>query len=254
MKKVNQRDNGDRIITLEKETVKKTHEKLYRKYVTDSEGQNPRNTTPVLDVINELVEPMKYTIVRRTIVHSDGKKDVVEEPRYHMPSSSFATKQEQKDEKGNTVRVTERIPILVLTKKITYRKIILSPDGTEETVEENVEEPEEFAPRQAPLGEDMVVPQVVQDEESEPVIIDDIPIDSDEPKKTRRIIYKTSVIRREEQRSGVRDEEMIAPMQVDEQENIPDTFIDLPEEPKDCLLYTSPSPRDKRQSRMPSSA
>ena len=28
--------------------------------------------------------------------------------------------------------------------------------------------------------------------------------------------------------------------------------IDL--DPKDCLLYTSPSPRDKRQSRMPSSA
>ena len=26
------------------------------------------------------------------------------------------------------------------------------------------------------------------------------------------------------------------------------------ENPKDCLLYTSPSPRDKRQSRMPSSA
>ena len=24
--------------------------------------------------------------------------------------------------------------------------------------------------------------------------------------------------------------------------------------PRDCLLYTSPSPRDKRQSRMPSSA
>ena len=26
------------------------------------------------------------------------------------------------------------------------------------------------------------------------------------------------------------------------------------EKPYDCLLYTSPSPRDKRQSRMPSSA
>ena len=26
------------------------------------------------------------------------------------------------------------------------------------------------------------------------------------------------------------------------------------EEARDCLLYTSPSPRDKRQSRMPSSA
>ena len=30
---------------------------------------------------------------------------------------------------------------------------------------------------------------------------------------------------------------------------------DIPEDfPRDCLLYTSPSPRDKRQSRMPSSA
>ena len=29
-----------------------------------------------------------------------------------------------------------------------------------------------------------------------------------------------------------------------------DLFVPL----KDCLLYTSPSPRDKRQSRMPSSA
>ena len=29
---------------------------------------------------------------------------------------------------------------------------------------------------------------------------------------------------------------------------------DLIEEAIDCLLYTSPSPRDKRQSRMPSSA
>ena len=28
----------------------------------------------------------------------------------------------------------------------------------------------------------------------------------------------------------------------------------LLETPKSCLLYTSPSPRDKRQSRMPSSA
>ena len=29
---------------------------------------------------------------------------------------------------------------------------------------------------------------------------------------------------------------------------------DLSDEVKNCLLYTSPSPRDKRQSRMPSSA
>ena len=30
--------------------------------------------------------------------------------------------------------------------------------------------------------------------------------------------------------------------------------LEGPESPKNCLLYTSPSPRDKRQSRMPSSA
>ena len=31
-------------------------------------------------------------------------------------------------------------------------------------------------------------------------------------------------------------------------------FVILNNEPTDCLLYTSPSPRDKRQTRMPSSA
>ena len=30
--------------------------------------------------------------------------------------------------------------------------------------------------------------------------------------------------------------------------------VHVPVEPEACLLYTSPSPRDKRQSRMPSSA
>ena len=32
------------------------------------------------------------------------------------------------------------------------------------------------------------------------------------------------------------------------------TFFDTPIQPKDCLLYTSPSPRDRTRSRMPSSA
>ena len=31
-------------------------------------------------------------------------------------------------------------------------------------------------------------------------------------------------------------------------------YTELLEESRNCLLYTSPSPRDKRQSRMPSSA
>ena len=33
-----------------------------------------------------------------------------------------------------------------------------------------------------------------------------------------------------------------------------DRFFELADPQKSCLLYTSPSPRDKRQSRMPSSA
>ena len=33
-----------------------------------------------------------------------------------------------------------------------------------------------------------------------------------------------------------------------------DVFVPAPLKPQGCLLYTSPSPRDKRQSRMPSSA
>ena len=38
-------------------------------------------------------------------------------------------------------------------------------------------------------------------------------------------------------------------------EKADESFLqNLPEQGKNCLLYTSPSPRDKRQSRMPSSA
>ena len=36
--------------------------------------------------------------------------------------------------------------------------------------------------------------------------------------------------------------------------NFADSIIDAAQQVIDCLLYTSPSPRDKRQSRMPSSA
>ena len=59
---------------------------------------------------------------------------------------------------------------------------------------------------------------------------------------------------------GERSEE---PQNADEvaSEKVGDVAKEVAEEPKevvdaakDCLLYTSPSPRDKRQSRMPSSA
>ena len=36
--------------------------------------------------------------------------------------------------------------------------------------------------------------------------------------------------------------------------SIPEEALEAYLQVKDCLLYTSPSPRDKRQSRMPSSA
>ena len=36
--------------------------------------------------------------------------------------------------------------------------------------------------------------------------------------------------------------------------NIKEGAVKKKDQVKDCLLYTSPSPRDKRQSRMPSSA
>ena len=41
---------------------------------------------------------------------------------------------------------------------------------------------------------------------------------------------------------------------VDTNQAIVDDPAQINEDPEGCLLYTSPSPRDKRQSRMPSSA
>ena len=44
------------------------------------------------------------------------------------------------------------------------------------------------------------------------------------------------------------------PERLTEEQRVPDALAELGELTKDCLLYTSPSPRDQRGSRMPSSA
>ena len=49
------------------------------------------------------------------------------------------------------------------------------------------------------------------------------------------------------ERSGYRSD-------YDEFHSLADPIYELPEDDRDCLLYTSPSPRDATLSRMPSSA
>uniref|UniRef100_A0A7M5WLK9 KASH domain-containing protein n=1 Tax=Clytia hemisphaerica TaxID=252671 RepID=A0A7M5WLK9_9CNID len=209
--------DGQKVYKVEKETIRKTSEKLYRHYVTEPDGSSPRNTVPVQDVINDLVEPIKYTIVRRTIIHSDGHRQIMEEPKYHMPPTAMATKQEQRDRDGHLIRVTQRIPVLVLAKKITYRKIILAPDGTEH-VEENVERPKHIQPQEAPVAEESIDPQIIEGVQSLPDLPDDEePVDI---RKTKRIVYRTSVMRSEQKKPPL-DEDVIAPMKIGDQENIP---------------------------------
>jgi len=200
LKETKKKDNQD-IMIVEKETVRKTQEKLHRKYVTNPDGTNPRNTMPVYDVINDLVEPTKYTIVRRTVMHSDGTKQVIEKPRYQMPPTATSTKQEQKDNDGSTIRVIERIPVLVLPKKITYRKIILAPDGTEEKVEENVEEPKIVAPKEVPVPvqDEGIIPMVIDDQQSLPDFLDSMPENPNEETITKRTVYRTAVIPKQRQ-------------------------------------------------------
>ena len=55
--------------------------------------------------------------------------------------------------------------------------------------------------------------------------------------------------------SGVRGQVQCASFDDHDDDGIPDEYdTDYVAGSEDCLLYTSPSPRDKRQSRMPSSA
>ena len=52
----------------------------------------------------------------------------------------------------------------------------------------------------------------------------------------------------------VREHQGILVAHMRQQINSMSELLKLPRTTRDCLLYTSPSPRDKRQSRMPSSA
>ena len=99
-------------------------------------NQNGKSIEPVEDIIEELIEPNKLTNVCK-----DSTTDIVKEPDYEMPKS---TVEEEKDSQGNVVRRVLRKAVLVIPKRMIYRKIVLACDGTEEYVEEKVEEPTIF--------------------------------------------------------------------------------------------------------------
>ena len=181
-----------------------------------ADGQPEDPSAPVEDTVEDLVEPSKVTVVRKTVVNEDGTTETIEEPQYEMPVSSEPTVEEEKDPRGVVIRRVVRRPVLAVPRRIVYRKIILAPDGTEKGVEEKVEEPAQ-PQLVAPVDDEVVAPMQVDEQEQLP----DMFGDEEEPTETRttRTVHRVAVPR---------------PSKPGEE--------DKPKEP--CLLYTSDAADD----------
>jgi len=176
------------------------------------EGRPDESPEPVEDTIEDLVEPSKVTIVRKTIVHGDGTTETVEEPQYEMPVSAEPTVEEEKDPRGVVIRRVVRRPVLAVPRRIVYRKVIMAPDGTEEGVEEKVEEPTQpLFSKPVPVDdEEIVAPMQVDDQQNMPDIFDELPEEPEEPETetvTRRTVYRTAVPKDKPTEEDVKDKE-----------------------------------------------
>merc|ERR1712013_104504 len=135
------RVKGKELRTISRRSISTSQKKIIRRVVESKEGVSD---SPIEDTIEEPVETSKYSIVRKTIIGSDGKTSVVEEPHFELPEDAKVSVGEEKDEKGVVVRRIIRRPVPVITRRRVYRKVVLAPDGTEKGVEEKVLEPTEI--------------------------------------------------------------------------------------------------------------
>ncbi|XP_065668233.1 dystonin isoform X8 [Hydra vulgaris] len=149
-----------------RKTVTTYHVKVFRSTVLRSNGK--ADTSPVEDCIEEPIEAARFTIVRRTVIRSDGSSETREEPRYELPQDAKPTVEAVTDKNGKVTRRVRKVPKPVVTYRKVYRKIILAPDGTEAGVEEKVEESKRARRPSEETPEDVDDPMNVVEEFSEP--------------------------------------------------------------------------------------
>merc|ERR1712013_555657 len=170
------RVKGKELRTISRRSISTSQKKIIRRVVESKEGVSD---SPIEDTIEEPVETSKYSIVRKTIIGSDGKTSVVEEPHYELPADAKVFVGEEKDEKGVVIRRIIRRPVPVITRRRVYRKVVLAPDGTEKGVEEKVLEPTEIDEQ---LAVEPTIPVDIHLEETRDEVI------------TKREIHRTVVV------------------------------------------------------------
>ena len=186
---------GQVIRTVCRRSVITSQRRIVRRVVERKDGK-PEDV-PIEDTVEEPVEPTKFTLVRRTVIRSDGTTDTVEEPQYEMPVESEPTVEEEKNRHGVVIRRVVRRTVRVVTRRRVYRKIILAPDGTERDVEEKVEEPQ--YPRLEEAEESLIsTPTVADVQESVPDVFEQS-VEGRQPSfetLTKREVHRSAVAKK----------------------------------------------------------
>ncbi|XP_065062306.1 titin-like isoform X4 [Rhopilema esculentum] len=130
-------ESGTRFKILERKVTKTLKKKFYRRTYHKTTGMKER---PSEEVTIRYVEPIDYKVVERKEQDKDGNEVVLKEPKYVFPEDALPMSKDVKDKKGDVVKKILLEPKPVITARRISRVIVLAPDGTQQSVQENVDE------------------------------------------------------------------------------------------------------------------
>ena len=125
-----------------KRTFKETSKtKCFKKVYKKGSGLIHR---PEEEVRLRYVEPASFTVVDKKITDGNGQHTTVKEPVYSYPEDAVETSETIKDKRGNPIKVIITKPVAIITARKIARVIVLAPDGTEQSVQEQADEGEQI--------------------------------------------------------------------------------------------------------------
>ena len=100
--------------------------------------------SPDEEIHMRYVEPVSFTIVERQVTDESGRNIVVKEPKYAYHGDAVEVVESVKDKRGNILKKVITRPVPAITARKISRVIVFAEDGTEQSIQEKVDESDEI--------------------------------------------------------------------------------------------------------------
>ena len=133
--------NGRKVTIIKRKLKCMIKKKALKRTYTKAGGmaQGPQE-----EVTIKYVEPKSFTILERRSVDENGQEKIIKEPRYSYPDDAVRTEKLIKDKKGNIINKIVTQPLPAITARKISKVIVLAQDGSEQSVQEKVDESDQM--------------------------------------------------------------------------------------------------------------